>query len=125
MRSRPLHPELPNSCPKGRKTSVSVTLQFLLSPELEHQHRESCGTYDLVLTAGETDNGRPFPNLVWTQVAIHVLQNTDAVFPLRTIPHPAQVHRLGATQQTYGRFLRARLCNTVRHTQVTLGHGPV
>lgn len=86
-----------------------------LSPERQRQGRGSHVTHNLVLAAGESDGGRFFPNLVWTQVAIDIRQDSYAIYPLGTVPHPAQIHRLGATQQTHGCFRGTRLCNTTRN----------
>lgn len=86
-----------------------------LSPERQRQGGESWVTYDLVLAAGESDDGRLLPNLVWTWVAVDVLQDGNAIHPLGTVLHPAQVHRLGAAQQARGRFRGARRCNATRN----------
>lgn len=109
---RPSHPELSNSRPKGSKTLVTIKSYC---PQSSSSRAEKAVTYYLILAAGESDGGRLFPNLVWTQVAISVLQDTYTIFPLGTIPHSAKVHRLGATHQTHGRFRRAWLCNTMRY----------
>lgn len=78
---------------KDPRTQVMLALRSVLF--------RSPVTHYLALTAAEPDGGGLSPNLVRTQVSIHICQDRHSVNPLRTIPHPAQVHRFGAIQQTH------------------------